>query len=128
MLSKSFETARGHAEGVSPLFVSRAETREKTAPVKPRVEFLVAPEFVPPYRVLVHNDDVTPMDFVTAVLEHVFELPFERAEAVMLTAHYTGVAYVASYARPEAEARVNRAHTLARREGFPLTFSLEPEE
>lgn len=101
--------------------------REAPAPVKPKIEFIVAPELEPPYRVLVHNDDVTPMDFVTMILQLVFELNLERAESVMLTAHNTGVAYVASYPREDAERRVNQAHTLARRESYPLTFSLEPE-
>ncbi len=97
------------------------------APTKPKIEFVVAPELEPPYRVLVHNDDVTPMDFVVQVLQSVFELLFERAEAMMLTAHHRGVAYVATYSKEEALSRVQRAHNAARMEGYPLKFTLEPE-
>jgi ATP-dependent Clp protease adaptor protein ClpS len=98
------------------------------APTQPKIEFLVAEELEPPYRVLIHNDDVTPMDFVVQVLQSVFELLFDRAESVMLAAHQGGVAYVASYPKEEARSRVERAHALARAVGFPLKFTLEPGE
>ena len=97
------------------------------APTQPKIEFLVAEEREPPYRVLIHNDDVTPMDFVVQVLQSVFELLFDRAESVMLTAHREGVAYVASYPKEEARSRVERAHSLARAVGYPLRFTVEPE-
>jgi len=61
------------------------------------------------------------------VLVHIFELPFDRAEQIMLTAHYSGVAYVASYPRAEAERRAREAHQRARQAGYPLTFTIEPE-
>lgn len=98
------------------------------APTQPKIEFIVAEELEPPYRVLIHNDDVTPMDFVVQVLQSVFELLFDRAEAVMLTAHLKGVAYVATYPKEEARSRVANAHTLARAVGYPLKFAVEPEE
>lgn len=101
--------------------------QEVIAPTRPKLEFIVAPEIEPPYRVLIHNDDVTPMDFVTAVLRTIFELPLERAAEIMLTAHHTGVAYVGTYSREEAERRIGEAHMLARRAEYPLTFSMEPE-
>lgn len=98
-----------------------------TAPTRPKLEFIVAPEIEPPFRVIIHNDDVTPMDFVTVVLQEIFELPLERAQGVMLTAHNTGVAYVGAYSRQEAERRIGEAHMLARRADYPLTFTMEPE-
>ncbi len=101
---------------------------EVLSPAQPKIEFIVAEELEPPYRVLIHNDDVTPMDFVVQVLQSIFELLFERAEAVMLTAHHKGVAYVATYSKEEAQSRVRRAHNLARVEGYPLKFTMEPEE
>ena len=97
------------------------------APTVPKIEFLVAEELEPPYRVLIHNDDVTPMDFVVEVLRAVFELTPERAEAVMLTAHYTGGAVVGAWPREEAQERVDDAHQLARFAGYPLKFTVEPE-
>ena len=97
------------------------------APTKPKIEFVVAPELEPPYRVLIHNDDVTPMDFVVAILRTIFELTIERAEAVMLTAHYTGGALVGSYPRDDAQRRIDEAHQLARLADYPLKFTAEPE-
>lgn len=98
------------------------------APPQPKIEFIVAEELEPPYRVLIHNDDVTPMDFVVQVLQSMFELLFDRAESVMLAAHTNGVAYVASYPKEEARTRVERAHAFARAVGYPLKFTVEPEE
>src|SRR5512142_2915484 len=49
----------------------------------------------PPYRVIVHNDDVTPMDFVTHILVTVFFIPNETALPIMYAAHLNGAAYVA---------------------------------
>lgn len=97
------------------------------APARPQLEFIVATEIEPPYRVLIHNDDVTPMDFVVAVLRSIFELSLERAEAVMLTAHYTGGAVVGTWPRDEALRRVDQAHQLARLYDYPLKFTIEPE-
>ncbi len=100
---------------------------EVASPTKPRIEFIVAEELEPPYRVLIHNDDVTPMDFVVEVLRVIFELPFERAEAVMWSAHHTGVARVGVYPRDDAQRRVQHAHQRARLAGYPLQFTMEPE-
>ena len=101
---------------------------ESIAPPQPKIEFIVAEELVPPYRVLAHNDDVTPMDFVVDVLQSAFDLLFDRAESVMLTAHHKGVAYVATYPKEEARSRIARAHNLAGAAGYPLKFTMEPEE
>lgn len=100
---------------------------EILSPTKPNIEFIVAEELEPPYRVLIHNDDVTPMEFVVRILQSVFELLFERAEAVMMTAHQKGIAYVATYSKEEALSRVDRAHGIARADGYPLKFTVEPE-
>ena len=80
-----------------------------------------------PYRVIIENDDVTPMDFVVLVLLTVFELPYERAEEVMYQAHVEGRAYVATFPFEEAQQRVYAAQSLARTAGYPLSFYLEPD-
>jgi ATP-dependent Clp protease adaptor protein ClpS len=84
-------------------------------------------ELEPPYRILIHNDDVTPFDFVIAVLRSVFYLSGRDALAVTTRAHLTGLAYVMTLPYEEAKYRVGKAHGLARAAGYPLTFSLEPE-
>jgi ATP-dependent Clp protease adaptor protein ClpS len=92
-------------------------------------QYLVASddELARPYRVIIENDDVTPMDFVTLVLCAIFGLTIERAVDVMLTAHTSGRALVAVYPYEEARDRVYRAHDAAREAGYPLSFYLEPD-
>jgi ATP-dependent Clp protease adaptor protein ClpS len=84
-------------------------------------------ELEPLYRILIHNDHTTPMDFVVQVLKTIFYLSNDRALAVMMTAHITGTAYVQTVSRSEAEKRVQKAHFAASLEGYPLQFSMEPE-
>ena len=84
-------------------------------------------ELEPLYRVIIHNDDVTPMDFVVQILKTIFYLSNPKAAEIMLTAHYYGTAYVQTLPKSEAEKRINKAHFAAGLEGYPLHFSLEPE-
>jgi ATP-dependent Clp protease adaptor protein ClpS len=70
---------------------------------------------------------VTPYNYVTLILSHIFKLSHEMAEHITWVAHSTGVACVVTRPRSEAERLVNRAHAIARIDGYPLTFSLEPD-
>lgn len=81
----------------------------------------------PLYRVIIHNDDQTPMDFVVHVLASVFEIPEPNAGFIMYTAHLNGQAYVQTLPRPEAQRRISKARFSARLRGYPLEFSMEPE-
>lgn len=100
--------------GPSPGVETLPETTEETT-------------FAPLYRVLIHNDDVTPMDFVVRVLEEFFHKERDEAFRIMLTAHFKGVAHVATLPLEEAEFRVDQAHSKARAAKYPLTFTYEPE-
>jgi ATP-dependent Clp protease adaptor protein ClpS len=82
----------------------------------------------PLYRVYIHNDDVTPMDFVVYTLEKIFFISPPEAINIMFAAHYTGLAYVQTLPKPEAQARIGKAHFAAGLEGFPLHFTMELEE
>src|SRR5262245_32784792 len=73
------------------------------------------------YRVIIENDDVTPMEFVVLILIAVFELSLERAEEVMLEAHYQGRAYVVTLPLEDAQERVYAAQSMARESGYPLS-------
>jgi ATP-dependent Clp protease adaptor protein ClpS len=84
-------------------------------------------ELEPLYRIIIHNDSVTPMDFVVHVLTAIFYLGTPTAMDIMLKAHITGTAYVQTVSKSEAEKRVNKAHSLADTQGYPLQFSMEPE-
>jgi ATP-dependent Clp protease adaptor protein ClpS len=79
------------------------------------------------YRIIIHNDSITPMDFVVHVLTTIFFLGTPNAMDIMLKAHVTGTAYVQTVSKLEAEKRVNRAHALADAEGYPLQFTIETE-
>lgn len=93
----------------------------------PRARPQVRTRHAPRYKVWIHNDDVTPMDFVVHVLQRVFALALPRAVKVMLEAHLRGIALVAVLPLEQAEFRVEQAHGLARTRGYPLTFTYEPE-
>lgn len=84
-------------------------------------------ELEPLFRVLIHNDDITPMDFVVQVLKAYFYVSNEKAAEIMFTAHVYGTAYVQTLAKSEAEKRIYKAHAAANNAGYPLKFSMEPE-
>ncbi len=84
-------------------------------------------ELEPMYSVVIHNDEITPMDFVVEVLKQIFFLGNDRAAEIMLAAHVKGSAYVQSLPHIEAEKRVQRAHQAAGMQGYPLHFSIERE-
>lgn len=82
----------------------------------------------PDCRVFIHNDDVTPFNFVIVILQRIFQLESLAAEHVAFIAHTSGSAYVATLPCPEAHKRVGKAHFAASLEGYPLMFTVEPEE
>ncbi len=82
----------------------------------------------PNCRVFIHNDDVTPFDFVVIILQRIFQLSSMEAEHVAYVAHSTGIAYVTTLPCPEAHKRVGKAHFAASLEGYPLMFSVEVED
>jgi len=80
------------------------------------------------YKVMLVNDDYTPREFVTMVLQAVFRMSEETGNRVMLTAHQMGVAVVVVCTRDIAETKATEAIDLAKEAGFPLMFITEPEE
>lgn len=110
-----------------------------TAPVTPDIdtdtatdidiEFVVMDEaeLERPYRVIIHNDNVTTFDFVIAILVTIFGLSFRRASDIAYEAHSIGNAYVTTLPLEEAKSRVFKAQYAARQQGFPLAFTIEPE-
>lgn len=79
-------------------------------------------------KVIIHNDDVTPMDFVVMILLELFGQALMFAEMIMIDAHNNGQAIVCALPKPEAERKVRMAHFLARSNGFPLTFTIEDDD
>src|SRR4051812_12963420 len=72
--------------------------------------------------ILIHNDEVTPYDYVIHMLADLFMLSEELADHVAWMAHTKGVAAVVMRPRAEAEKLVKVAHGRARQVSYPLTF------
>ena len=79
----------------------------------------------PMYRVLLHNDDYTSMDFVVEVLMFVFGKSAEEATRIMLSVHRQGVGVCGVFTREIAETKVETVHSLAREREYPLKSSME---
>ncbi|MBO4550404.1 MAG: ATP-dependent Clp protease adaptor ClpS [Bacteroidaceae bacterium] len=80
------------------------------------------------YRVVIHNDDFTTMEFVVKVLKEVFFLSEENAVALMLQVHKDGKASVGVYTYDIAVSKARKATDMARENGFPLRLTVEEEE
>jgi ATP-dependent Clp protease adaptor protein ClpS len=81
----------------------------------------------PLYRVLLHNDDFTSMEFVVEVLVEHFDKSATEATRVMLQVHHLGVGVAGVYTRDEAETRIERVTQAAQDAGYPLLLTMEPE-
>lgn len=77
------------------------------------------------FKVLLHNDDYTPMDFVVGILVEVFRKNLQQATQIMLNVHEKGVGECGVYTVEVAETKVAMVHARARKEGFPLRCSME---
>jgi ATP-dependent Clp protease adaptor protein ClpS len=81
----------------------------------------------PLYKVLLLNDDYTPMEFVVHVLERFFGLSHAQAFEVMLTVHKKGVAVVGVFSFEIAETKVGQVMDFSRRHQHPLQCTMEKE-
>jgi len=96
----------------------RGETALKSRPKtkKPRM-----------FKVLLHNDDYTSMEFVIDVLQRFFQKDRTEATHLMLYVHTRGRAVAGVYTRDGAESRVQKVTEYARSNGHPLLVTMEPE-
>jgi ATP-dependent Clp protease adaptor protein ClpS len=101
-------TSRDDATGV----VTQTRTERKLQ--KPRM-----------YKVLLHNDDYTTMEFVVFVLQSVFHRSETDAVQIMLHVHKTGLGVAGVYTREVAESRIAQVDALARAHEHPLRCSME---
>ena len=77
------------------------------------------------YKVLLHNDDYTTMEFVVFVLQGIFHHSEAEAMQIMLHVHKQGIGVAGVYTHEVAESRVAQVEALAREHEFPLRCSLE---
>ena len=89
-------------------------TKTKTRPKKPSM-----------YKVLMLNDDYTPMEFVVMVLKRFFQMDLEQATRVMLQVHQSGVGVCGVFPYEIAETKVNQVMDAARENQHPLQCTLE---
>jgi ATP-dependent Clp protease adaptor protein ClpS len=90
------------------------------APAKPKVKR------PPLYRVILLNDDYTPMEFVVQVLEQFFSMGREKATQVMLAVHTQGKGVCGIYPQDIAETKASQVNQCARDSGHPLLCEVEP--
>ena len=97
---------------------TEGEVLEKTRPKtdKPKL-----------YKVVLHNDDYTTMEFVVHILETIFNKSPAEAHRVMMHVHTQGAGIAGVYSHEVAETKVALVHDEAKAEGHPLRCSMEPE-
>jgi ATP-dependent Clp protease adaptor protein ClpS len=81
----------------------------------------------PLYKVLIHNDDFTTMEFVVHVLTEVFNRAESDAFRIMLQVHVEGVGVAGVFTYEIAQMKAEKATNLARTHEFPLLFTVEEE-
>lgn len=79
------------------------------------------------YKVLLHNDDYTSMEFVVEILLSVFNKAIEDATITMLKVHKEGIGICGVYTYEVAETKVNAVHILALEREFPLKCTMEQD-
>ena len=77
------------------------------------------------YKVIVHNDDYTTMDFVVWVIMDVFHKPAAESTKIMLEVHNNGSGIAGIYTLDIAVTKISRVHELAKANGYPLRCSTE---
>jgi ATP-dependent Clp protease adaptor protein ClpS len=93
----------------------------------PKMKTVFKTKQPPLWKVMIHNDDYTPAEFVVQVLMEVFKQTAGQAHETMNTAHKTGFALAGIYPREIAETKAQKAVRYAQAAGHPLQVSAEPE-
>ena len=81
----------------------------------------------PRYKVLLYNDDYTPMEFVVSILEKIFDKGPSEATTIMLQIHRGGMGVAGVFVLEVAETKVSLVHRAAEERGYPLRAGVEKE-
>jgi ATP-dependent Clp protease adaptor protein ClpS len=95
--------------------------RDESVTTKERIETKEPPL----YKVILHNDDYTSMEFVVAILKNVFNKSSSEATRIMLSVHHDGVGVAGVYIKEIGETKISIVRELAQNNNFPLKCSLE---
>lgn len=79
------------------------------------------------YKVLLHNDDYTPMDFVVNILQNFFSMEEAEATKIMLLVHTSGIGFCGIFPKEIAETKVHLVNKYSRENQHPLKCSMEKE-
>ena len=101
------------------------DSRYEEAPVAESEERVQEP---PLFRVLLHNDDYTTMEFVIWILQAIFNMPEDEAARVMLNVHIRGTGVAGVFTFEVAEMKVTKTTSLAHEHEFPLLCTMEPDQ
>lgn len=96
-----------------PVIKEETDTRTRRAPL---------------WKVILHNDDKTTMDFVVWLLMAFFGHDIDRASTIMMEIHKTGQGIAGVYAQEVAELKRDQAISTARAQKYPLAVTIEPDE
>lgn len=102
---------------------SETDRDEQSGVATAKKEKLQAPRM---YKVIMHNDDYTTMEFVVLVLQRFFNKSSEEAHAIMLEVHMRGFGICGIFTYEVAESKVAKVVKYARENGHPLKCSTEP--
>ena len=80
------------------------------------------------YKVLLHNDDYTPMEFVVSVLENIFRKSKEQSTQIMLKVHNDGIGLVGIFTSDIARTKQMHVQEMAKINEQPLKCTIEPED
>jgi len=96
--------------------------------IKEELDYELVLDEPPMYKVLLHNDNYTTMDFVVMILNKVFHKTEEQANAIMLEVHEKGKGLCGVYTHEIAQTKVEQVKTLAKQNKFPLMATYEIDE
>lgn len=132
LMRNNGESHAGIADGgrVMPsIFMSKKGSRNDEGEVRSGIVTKTEPKTKRPslYKVLLLNDDYTPMDFVVYILERFFNKPTEEANLIMWNVHQKGVGLCGVYTYEVAETKVAQVTNFSRQHQHPLQCTMEKE-
>jgi ATP-dependent Clp protease adaptor protein ClpS len=96
--------------------------------IEEEIESDIALDEPPMYRVVLHNDDYTTMEFVIQILKTIFHKNEQESERIMLAVHQKGKGVCGVYTQEIAQTKVEQVKVLAKQNKFPLLATYEIDE